>query len=51
MEAARAMLHDRDLPMCLWAKKERIVLYVQNRTPHRLLDNKTPEENLFGAKP
>ena len=44
MEAARAMLHDQDLPMHLWAEAARTTVYVQNRTPHRVLKNKTPEE-------
>ena len=34
MEAARAMLHDQDLPMHVWAEAARTVVYVQNRTPH-----------------
>ena len=28
MEAARAMLHDQDLPMHLWAKAGRTAVYV-----------------------
>ena len=43
------MLHDQDLPMHLWAEAARIVVYVQNRTPHRVLENKTPEE-VFSKK-
>ena len=43
MEAARAMLHDQDLPMHLWAEATRAGVYVQNCTPHRVLENKTPE--------
>ena len=50
MEVARDMLHDQDLPMHIWAKATRIVVYVQNRTPHRLLENKTPEEVFSGKK-
>ena len=50
MEAAMAMLHDQDLPMHLWAEVARTVVYVQNRTPHRVLENKTPEEVFFGKK-
>ena len=49
MEAARAMLHDQDLPMHLWAEAMRTTVYVQNRTPHRVLENKTPEE-VFSSK-
>ena len=41
MEAARAMLHDQDLPMHLWAEAARTTVYVQKRTPHRVLE--TPE--------
>ena len=51
MEAARAMLHDQDLPMHLWAEAARTTVYVQNRTPHRVLKNKTPEEVFSGKKP
>ena len=51
MEAAREMLQDQDLPMHLWAEASRTSVYVQNRTPHRVLENKTPEEVFFGKKP
>ena len=44
MEAARAMLHDQDIPIHLWVEAARIAVYVQNRTPHRVLENKTLEE-------
>ena len=43
------MLHDQDLPMHLWAKAAKTAVYVQNRTPHRVLENKTPEE-VFSRK-
>ena len=43
-EAAIVMLHDQDLPMHLWAEAARTAVYVQNRTPHRVLKNNTPEE-------
>ena len=42
MEATKAMLHDQDLPMHLWEEAARTTVYVQNRTPHRVLENKTP---------
>ena len=51
MEAARSMLDDQDLPMHLWAEAARTTVYVQNRTPHRVLENKTPEEVFSGKKP
>ena len=47
MEEARAMLHDQDLSIHLWAKATRTVVYVQNLTLHRVLENKTPEEVFF----
>ena len=49
MEVAIAMLHDQDLPMHLWAEAARTPVYVQNCTPHRVLENKTPEE-VFSRK-
>ena len=49
MEAARAMLHDQDLPMHLWAEDAITMVYVQSCTPHRVLENKTPEE-VFSSK-
>ena len=51
MEAARAMLHGQDIPMHIWVEAARTSLYVQNRTPHRVLENKTPEELFSNKKP
>ena len=51
MEAARAMLHDQDLPMHLWAEAARTTVYVQNHTPHRVLKKKTLEEVFSSKKP
>ena len=51
MEAAKEMLHDQDLPMHLWVEAARTVVYVQNRTPHRVLENKTPEDVFYDKKP
>ena len=42
MEAAREMLHDQDIPMHLWEEAARNAVYLQNRNPHRVLENKTP---------
>ena len=50
MEATRAMLHDQDIPMHLWEEAAKTAVYVQNRTPHRVLENKTPEEVFSGKK-
>ena len=51
MEAARAMLHDQDIPMHLWEEAARIAVYVQNCTPHKVLEKKTLEEVFSGKKP
>ena len=51
MEAARAMLHDQDLPMHLWAEDAKIAVYVQNHNPHKVLMNKTPKEVFSDKKP
>jgi hypothetical protein len=45
------MIHDQDLPMCLWAEAAMAVVYVQNRLPHSALGLKTPEEMFTGKKP
>ena len=50
MEDAREMLHDQDLPMHHWVEASIIAVYVQNHTPHRVLENKTPEEVFFRKK-
>ena len=49
METSRAMLHDQDIPMHLWPEVSRTVVYVQNHTPHRVLEKKTLEE-VFSSK-
>ena len=49
MEAAREMLHDQYLPMHIWAEAAKTVVYVQNHTLHRVLENKTLEE-VFSSK-
>ena len=51
MEATESMLHDQDLPMHLWVEITRTIVYVQNCTPHRVLENKTPEEDFSREKP
>ena len=44
MDVVKAMIHDQDLPMQLWAEAIRTIVYVQNRISHSTLGNKTPEE-------
>ena len=45
------MIHDQDLPMCLWAEATKTTLYVQNRLSHGALRFKTPEEMFSRKKP
>jgi len=35
--AARAMLHDQGLPLHLWVEACNTIVYLQNRSPHRIL--------------
>jgi len=51
MEAVKAMLHDQDLLMYLWVEAARTTVYVQNRSPHTVIDNRTPEEVFSGGIP
>jgi hypothetical protein len=51
MEAVKTMIHDQDLPMCLWAKATMTVVYVQNGLSHSALGFKTPEEMFTRKKP
>jgi hypothetical protein len=50
MEALKTMIHDRNLPMHLWAKATRTTVYVQNKLSHSALGFKTPEEMFSGKK-
>jgi transposase InsO family protein len=43
MEAVKTMIHDQDLPMCLWAEATMTAIYVQNRLSHSALGLKTPK--------
>jgi hypothetical protein len=48
MEAVKAMIHDHDLSMYLWAEATRTAVYVQNKSPHKVFENRTPEEVFSG---
>ena len=51
MGAARAMLHDRGLPLHLWAKAYNTSVFVQNHSPGWILGISTPEEAFSSKKP
>eukprot|EP00253_Pinus_taeda_P034486 PITA_34486 len=48
---ARVMLHDQGLPLHLWVEACNTTVYVQNHSPHQILDMKTIEEAHFGKRP
>ena len=50
-EATKAMIHDQNLPMILWAEASMTAVYVQNRSPHKILKNMTLEEAFTEVKP
>jgi hypothetical protein len=45
------MIHDRDLPMFLWAEACNTTFYIQNRCPHKILETRHQEEAFIGVKP
>ena len=49
--ATRAMLHDQELPLFLWTEACRTAVYLQNRSPHKVVGNRTPEEAFTGVRP
>jgi hypothetical protein len=50
-EAIRAMMYDQNLPLSLWAEVASTALFIQNRCPHKALEEKTQEEVFTGKKP
>lgn len=51
VESAKAMLHDRELPLFLWAEATNTAVYLKNRTATNVLSGSTPYEKWFGKKP
>ena len=51
IEATKEMIHDQGLPMHLWAEASSTAVYVKNRSPHKILGNKTFEEVFTGKNP
>jgi hypothetical protein len=47
-ETVKSLLNDQGLSMFLWGEA---TINVQNRSPHRILKNMTPEEVFLGKKP
>jgi hypothetical protein len=51
VEETKAIIHDQSLPMFLWVEASMTVVYVQNKSPHNILKNITPEEAFTGVNP
>jgi transposase InsO family protein len=51
VRVARAMLHDQELPLFLWVEACNTVVYLQNMSSHKVLGDKTHEEDFSGKKP
>jgi hypothetical protein len=50
-ETIKSLLNDQGLSMFLWGEAAMTTIYVQNRSPHRILKDMTPEESFSGKKP
>jgi len=50
-ECIRTMTFDQDIAKFLWGEATMTTIYIQNRSPHRILDNMTLEEAFSGRKP
>jgi hypothetical protein len=50
ISSSRAMIHDQEFPMFLWEEACNTTIYVQNKSPHRILGDKTLEEAFSGVK-
>jgi hypothetical protein len=51
IDSSRAIIHDHELCMFLWEEACNIVVYVQNRSPHWILGDKTREEAFSRVNP
>jgi hypothetical protein len=50
MEEVKALINDKYIPMNLWAREMKTTVYMHNKSPHKVLENKTPEEMFSGEK-
>jgi hypothetical protein len=50
MEAVKSMIHDQYLPIHMWEEAVKITVYMHNKSPHKVLENKTPKEMFSGEK-
>jgi hypothetical protein len=47
----RSMIKTKEMPKEFWAEVVQCAMYIQNRCPHAILENKTPQELWSGHKP
>ena len=45
------MIHDQNLPMIMWAKASMKTVYIQNKSPHKILKNMNLEEAFTEVNP
>jgi IS30 family transposase len=50
-EMVKSVLNDQGLSMFLWGEAIMMAIYVQNKIPHHILKDMTPEEAFSGKKP
>jgi transposase InsO family protein len=50
-ETVKALMNDQGLSMYLWGEATMTTIYVQNKSPHRILKDMTLEEAFSGKKP
>jgi hypothetical protein len=50
-ESIKAVMNDQNLSVFLWGEAIMIVIYIQNKSPHHILKNMTPEEAFYGKNP
>jgi hypothetical protein len=50
-ETMKALLNDQGISMFLWGEVAMTTIYIQNRSPHHILKDMTPEESFSRKKP
>jgi transposase InsO family protein len=50
IEETKVMIHDQSLPMMMWEKESMKTMFVQNKSPHKIMKNTTLEESFLRVK-
>ncbi|KAL3514435.1 hypothetical protein ACH5RR_027152 [Cinchona calisaya] len=48
MEMVRCMLHEKELPKKFWTNADNTAVFLQNRLPTKVLEDRTPFETWYG---